>query len=173
MILLISYVTLDLPYYIGLYRIFLYVLFIVTCCLSKIKNSWFLIPDSYMRKVVSTLSSLPAMHTERSTLPIVHHVRNIFSASDMRSDMMTSSNGNVFCVTGLLYDAFPSRRPVTRCFAVFFICAWTNNRDASDLRRHRAHYDATVMDIIHQSENNCLRLENTGTIARHMYASSK
>ena len=30
-----------------------------------------------------------------------------------------------------------------------FICAWTNgwvsNRDASDLRRHRAHYDVTVM----------------------------
>ena len=32
----------------------------------------------------------------------------------------------------------------------FFICAWTNgwvsNRDADDLRRHRAHYDVTVMN---------------------------
>ena len=31
----------------------------------------------------------------------------------------------------------------------FFICAWTNgwvnNRDAGDLRRHRDHYDVTVM----------------------------
>ena len=41
----------------------------------------------------------------------------------------------------------PSQRPVTRIFHVFFICAWTNgwvnNRDASDLWRHCAHYDAT------------------------------
>ena len=33
---------------------------------------------------------------------------------------------------------------------IFFICAWINgwlnNREAADLRRHRAHYDATVMD---------------------------
>ena len=34
-------------------------------------------------------------------------------------------------------------------FMVFFICAWinswVNNRDAGDLRRHRAHYDVTVI----------------------------
>ena len=33
---------------------------------------------------------------------------------------------------------------------IFFICAWTNcwvnNRDASNLRRHRAHYNVTVMN---------------------------
>ena len=44
---------------------------------------------------------------------------------------------------------FPSQRPVTRSFDVFLICAWTNgwinNRYAGDLRRHRAHYDVTVM----------------------------
>ena len=45
---------------------------------------------------------------------------------------------------------FPSQRPVTRRFDVFFvICAWTNgmvnNRDLGDLRRHRARYDVTVM----------------------------
>ena len=27
----------------------------------------------------------------------------------------------------------------------FFICAWVNNRDDGDLRRHRANYDAIVM----------------------------
>ena len=46
---------------------------------------------------------------------------------------------------------FPSQRPVTRSFDVFFICASTNgcgnNQDAGDLRRHRAHYDANVMGI--------------------------
>ena len=44
---------------------------------------------------------------------------------------------------------FPSKRPVTRIFGVFFICAraniWVNNRNAGDLRRHRAHYDVIVM----------------------------
>ena len=44
---------------------------------------------------------------------------------------------------------FPSQKPVTRSFD-FFICAWTNcwvnNRDASNLRRHRAHYNVTVMN---------------------------
>ena len=44
---------------------------------------------------------------------------------------------------------FPSQRPVTRSFHVSLICAWTNswvnNREAGDLRRHRAHYDVTVM----------------------------
>ena len=44
---------------------------------------------------------------------------------------------------------FPSQRPVTRSFDVFFdLClnnSWVNNRDADDLRRRRAHYDVTVM----------------------------
>ena len=33
-----------------------------------------------------------------------------------------------------------------------FVCAWTNslvnNRDAGDLRRHRAHYDVTLMSAV-------------------------
>ena len=70
--------------------------------------------------------------------------------------MMTSSNGKIsallaFCegnppVTG----EFPSQRPVTRSFDVFFdLCnGRANNRDGGDLRRHRAHYDVTVMEAI-------------------------
>ena len=47
---------------------------------------------------------------------------------------------------------FPSQRPVTWSFDVFFlICAWTNgwasNRDV-DLRRHHAHYNVTVIAIL-------------------------
>ena len=69
--------------------------------------------------------------------------------------MMTSSNGSIFRVAGPLWGeppvigGFPSQRPVTRSFDVSLICAWTNgwinNRDAGDLRRHRTHYDVTVM----------------------------
>ena len=69
---------------------------------------------------------------------------------------MTSSNGNIFRVTGPLCGEFTGHRwiPLTtdsdaelRCF--FLICAWinvwVNNRKAGDLRRHRAHYNVTVM----------------------------
>ena len=43
-----------------------------------------------------------------------------------------------------------SQKPVTRSFDVFFNLRlneryWENNREAGDLRRHRAHYDVTVM----------------------------
>ena len=47
---------------------------------------------------------------------------------------------------------FPSQRPVTRSFDVFFICTWlkgwANNREAGDLRCHRAHYDVIIMSTI-------------------------
>ena len=33
---------------------------------------------------------------------------------------MTSSNGNVFRVTGPVTSEFPSQRPVTRSFGIFF-----------------------------------------------------
>ena len=43
----------------------------------------------------------------------------------------------------------PVQRPVTRSVDIFFdlprINGWVNNREAGDLRRHRAHYDVTVM----------------------------
>ena len=71
-------------------------------------------------------------------------------------DMMTSSNGNIFCVTGHLCGEFTGPRwiPHTKasdaelwCFTL--ICArmngWVNNREAGDLRRYRTHYDVIVM----------------------------
>ena len=70
-------------------------------------------------------------------------------------NMMTSPNGNISRVTGPLCGEFtvtgefPAQRPVTRGFDVSLICAringWVNNRKAGDLRRHRAHYDVSVM----------------------------
>ena len=42
-----------------------------------------------------------------------------------------------------------SQMPMTRSFMFSLISAWTNgwanNRDVCDLRRHRAHYDATIL----------------------------
>ena len=63
----------------------------------------------------------------------------------MLENLITSSNGNIFRVTGTLCGEFTGHRwiPLTKagdaelCF--FFICAWTsgwmNNRDAGDMRR--------------------------------------
>ena len=46
---------------------------------------------------------------------------NIYSCSLMHiSFMMTSSNGNIFRVTGHLCEEVPAQRPVTRSFDVFF-----------------------------------------------------
>ena len=46
-------------------------------------------------------------------------------------------------------NEFPAQRPVTQSFDFSFICAqingWVNKREAGDLTRHRAHYDAIVM----------------------------
>ena len=87
------------------------------------------------------------------------------------SNMMRSSNGNGFRVTGFLCGEFtgdallvfcagnslmtrywPFVRGIHRsCGALMFslICAWLNswvhNRAAGDLRRHSAHYDVIVM----------------------------
>ena len=48
---------------------------------------------------------------------------------------------------------FPSQRPVTRSFDVFFdLCmnnGWINTRDAGYLRRHCADYDVTVIGFNH------------------------
>ena len=40
---------------------------------------------------------------------------------------------------------FPAQRPLTRSFDVFF--------ESGDLRRHRAHYDVTIMVIPRSNES--------------------
>ena len=71
-------------------------------------------------------------------------------------DMMTSSNGNVFRVTGPLCGEFTGDRwiPHTRasdaelwCFlwSASWINGWVNNREAGDLRRQCPQYDVIVM----------------------------
>ena len=69
------------------------------------------------------------------------------------SRMMTSSNGNIFRVTGPLCGEFPSQRSLTRTFDAFFDLQMNkrlsklNNRDTGDLRCHRALYDVTAMRL--------------------------
>ena len=64
--------------------------------------------------------------------------------------MMTSSNGNIFRVTGHLCGEFTGPRGQWRGALMFsLICVWingwVNNHEAGDLRRYRAQYDVTVI----------------------------
>ena len=68
-------------------------------------------------------------------------------------NMMTSSNGDIFRVTGplreeikLMTGEFPAKKPVTRSFDFFYISALKKRLcEAGDLRRHRANHDVIVM----------------------------
>ena len=62
--------------------------------------------------------------------------------------IMTSSNGNIFRVTGHLCGEFTDhqgqwRRALMFCFIYAWINGWVTNREAGDLRRHRAFHDVT------------------------------
>ena len=48
---------------------------------------------------------------------------------------------------------FPSQRPVMFSSIGAWLNGWVNNGEAGDLRRHRAHYDVTVMEYLHPTEN--------------------
>ena len=68
--------------------------------------------------------------------------------------MMVSSNGNIFRVTGHLCGEpvnSPHKGQWRGALVFTLICAringWVNNREAGDLRRHRAHYDVIIMII--------------------------
>ena len=78
--------------------------------------------------------------------------------SIMAMIMMTSSNGNIFRVTGPLCGEFTVLRwiPHTKgqwrgalMFSLIYAWtnAWVNNREAGDLRRYRVHFDVTVMTM--------------------------
>ena len=71
-----------------------------------------------------------------------------------RHQMETFSALLVLCVgNSPVTGEFPPQRPVTR--SCNWINGWANNREAGDLRRHRAHSDVIVMILpfIHNISN--------------------
>ena len=84
---------------------------------------------------------------------------NIIFCCQMQEIMMTSSNGNIFRVTGHLCGEFigefidprwiPHKGQWRGTLMFSLICVWingwVNNGEAGDLRRYRAHYEAPVM----------------------------
>ena len=85
---------------------------------------------------------------------MVDHMNNFDSTC--KSFMVTSSNGNIFRVTGLLCGEFaglPVNSPhkgqwrAALMFSLISACTngCANNRYAGHLKHHRAHYDVIVM----------------------------
>ena len=79
--------------------------------------------------------------------------------------IMTSSNGNIFRVTGSLWG-IPLTKASDGALMFSLNCAWTkrsaNNRYAGDVIRHRAHYDITVMCLsMNGPFSLCARLHST------------
>ena len=68
--------------------------------------------------------------------------------------MMTSSNGDIFRVTGHLCGEFtgPHKGQWRGALMFSLICVWinvwVNNREADDLRRYRSHCDVIVMQCV-------------------------
>ena len=93
--------------------------------------------------------------------------------------MMTSSNGNIFRVTGPLCGEFtgpgefPAQRPVTRSFDVFFDQRLNKRLNKQPpgwwLRRHCGHYDVIVMGfgLTHCLSANETTLKNVGCSIDH------
>ena len=100
--------------------------------------------------------------------------------------MITSSNGNIFRVSGPLCGEFTCHRWIARtkasdaelCSFLWtapWINGWVNNREAGDLRRHRAHYDDIVMEngwcnlyayLVDGWPGNCTRIEDNRSIMK-------
>ena len=97
-------------------------------------------------------------HSQFSYIHMMRHQTETFSA------LLVNCVGN-----SQVKAEFPSQRPVTRNFDVSLICAWingsVNNREAGDLRRHRAHYDVIVM--IRPWINGRVKNHEAGELRRH------
>ena len=65
-----------------------------------------------------------------------------------RYDMMTSSNGNIFRVTGYRWIPLAKASDAELSLICAWIYSWVSNREPGGLRRHRAHihYDVIIMD---------------------------
>ena len=98
---------------------------------------------SSLTKLVTSFSWQPAKWTTASLVPTV---------SFSHDDVIKWKHFLRYCPFVRGIHRWPVNSPHKgqwRGALMFSICAWTNawvnNRDAGDLRRHRAHYDVTVI----------------------------
>ena len=123
--------------------------------------------------------------TKNKTCSISCYIDECHSRSPLMSviqvcTMMTSSDRNIFRVTGPLCGEFTGHRwlPRTKASDAELWCClwsgpwtngWVNNRDAGDLRRHCTHNDVIVMCYNHCRYHCCICLASVcaSTILYH------
>ena len=131
-----------------------YVFSLTTFIFLLIQEHILSIKNVYAPIVVITLS-FSSNHTTNLLVMIYQLVE--FVINQVRLRMMTSSNGNIFRVTGHLCGEFTGPRwiPHTKAndaelWCLLLICVWingcVNNREAGDLRRYCVPYGVTVME---------------------------
>ena len=135
-----------------------YIINLQNCCVSwwcKVSSvHWLLIQKSlflciqYVHIFIDALNG--KTHHRNRTVVWINHLHT------KRTFMMTSSNGNIFRVTGLFVREFTGHRWIPHTKArdkeldIFFDLRLSkrlnkNSRNAGDLRRHCGHYDVTVL----------------------------
>ena len=90
-----------------------------------------------------------------------------------RHQMETVSALLALCAAhSLVTGDFPTKRPVTRGFDIFFDLRlnkrWVNNREADYLRRHRTHYDVIVM-MLPRTGSTWWAISTTATKAKPLW----
>ena len=99
-----------------------------------------------LHSAITILQPKPYIHTCRVVRVLMWSQSH--DCHSILEDMTTSSNGNISRVTGPLS---PHKGQWLGALMFSLICAlingWVSNRKASDLRRHRAHYGVTVMEL--------------------------
>ena len=87
------------------------------------------------------------------------NIAAVFWMPWISKSLMTSSNGNIFRVTGHLVNS-PHKGQWHRSLVFSLICVWINgwgnNPEAGDLRRYCAHYDVIVMDTLYCAHSSLL-----------------
>ena len=102
--------------------------------------------------VICWCCCFPLQYCDTNTKCVFH----VIQSAAAHWFMVTSSNGNIFHVISSLWGESTGHGwiPLTKAsdaelWFISLICPWTNglanNRDAGDLRRHRAHYEVTVI----------------------------
>ena len=111
--------------------------------LSKIANNHHLFTAEYTSHTQINVATNTCPEHTRTRKPWWRHQMETFSA------LLAICAGNSPATS-----KFPSQRPVTRICAR--INAQVNIGEAGDLRRHRAHYDVTVMHILWCVDSRCI-----------------
>ena len=113
---------------------------------------------------------------------MIGHLQSLWRPSSVPA-WWRHQNGNIFRVVRIIHQSTvnsPHKGQWRGALKLSLICAWTNgssnNRDAGDLRRHRAYYDVTVMVCVRSAldglrDECCINSEvwvKKATVKRHL-----